>query len=363
VYRYAKQLDSLGHLWGDPIRQLPYNKIGWNGSYKQNIILGVGFGTTATRSLQTALYMMGLDGDHYGQEQKYVADYVLGRQDEFNHINATKCRQKLRAMFPGRKPAGRYEVFPKRWSTKADFLLDTPVAELFLDLYATYPNAKYILTTRPAAKWVHARRVGHSKRELAPKQEPCREWMQHYSDKQLEKLFNWHSELVRCMVPKDRLLEINPWEDSPEKQTIFMDELQMFVNTFNKTCKHCGRMRGFPKRFSLDPRRSMKLALKSMGEQPDEACTSEHYVASAFQNRSLTDSAVLLGQKRSLTGSDELPAAGTHTVSITSNQFGLLMQEAALRDCEVVVEKEGGSSDSGARGRPHVQWMLQPEAQ
>lgn len=354
VYNYAKQLDSLGkypkpwtkhsqHLGGF-LRQLPYHNFDWNGSYNtQDIVLGVGFGTTATRSFETALKLLGLEGDHYGKDAYFVANYVLGRVDKDGHINSTKCKDKLRTMFPGRRPAGPDEGFPKRWSYTGDYLLDTPVAELFLDFFVTYPNARYVLTNRNAKEWVHARRINHDQRELAPKQEPCREWMMHFSDEALESMFNWHSELVRCMVPKDRLLEINVWEDSRQRQKDFMTTLETFVK--NNRTRRLSKPT-FPTH--RDPRPNLKLALKSMGGQPDEACTSEQDVASAFQNRSLKGSALML-------------AGGTYTVSVTSSQIGLLMHDAALRDCEVVVETGASSSDSGASIRPRVQWALHPE--
>merc|ERR1719437_150444 len=99
------------------------------------------------------------------------------------------------------------------------------------------------------------------------------------------------------MVPKDRLLEINVWEDSRQRQKEFMTNLETFVKT-SKT------RRG-------SPRPNLQLALKSMGGQSDEACTSEHHVASAFQNHSTTGSAALA-----------LHAGSTYKISVTSNEIG-----------------------------------------
>merc|ERR1712217_546071 len=82
---------------------------------------------------------------------------------------------------------------------KFDAWLDTPTAELFLDIFLSFPKAKVILTTRPADEWVTARK---SWMDMAypPIHEPCGRLGQvadgTFTDTELAALFTLLNELV-----------------------------------------------------------------------------------------------------------------------------------------------------------------------
>merc|ERR550525_1734700 len=91
-----------------------------------------------------------------------------------------------------------------------------PSAELFFDFCWTFPDAKFILTTRPALEWAKSRKLHLPYSSLAPIEEPCGYYIDDFADEVSAKLFEHHNNLVRCMVPKERLFEINVWTDSEE---------------------------------------------------------------------------------------------------------------------------------------------------
>jgi hypothetical protein len=256
---------------------------------------------------------------------------------------------------------------PERWSYTKEYIMDTPVGELFVDFYAVYPNAKFILTNRPAESWVQTRLSNHGENEFAPVQEPCNQRMKNYSRLELVSLFKYHAELVRCMVPKDRLLEINVWEDSKDKMANLMQDLADFVGKridiptwaavgINATEYPHG------KPHHRNSWSHLRLGLKSMGQLPEDACASEDYVASAFRP-SLSRNRVR-GADLGVSSVDD-----PYKVPISFGQVGLLIQEAARRDCEVVVmdsDTSGTNSASVAgtseRLQSHVHFVLQAGA-
>ena len=103
---------------------------------------------------------------------------------------------------------------------KQRILLDTPLAELFLDFYAASPKSKVVLTLRPAKSWVFSRQKGHGKSSGWPLQSPCGKQLPELSCEDAAKLFNLHTTLVRCMVPSKNLLEINVFESSVDPNRV-----------------------------------------------------------------------------------------------------------------------------------------------
>lgn len=350
IKTYAAQLDGISPGLGDDIRARRFHA----GKSDQAIVLGAGMGTTATRSLEVALRILGLSGDHWGKEQWRLA-WELGYAN--SEFNMSRCRGFLGHCFGE-------GTTPERWSYTKEYMMDTPVGELFVDFYAVYPKAKFILTNRPAENWVDARLNNHGDNEFAPLQEPCNQRMKNYSRHELISLFKYHAELVRCMVPKDRLLEINVWEDSKGKMDNLMEDLAKFVGKridispwADVGIDATKYPHGHPHRNSAS---HLRLGLRSMGQLPEEACASEDYVASALRP-SLSRNRVR-GADSGVSSVDD-----PYKVPISFGQVGLLIQEAARRDCEVVVMDSGTSgtntaSVADARLQAHVHFVLQAGA-
>lgn len=215
---YSNKLNGVRRGLGDDVIRrfgnVSFNDVGAKAIPQTSIVLGAGYGTTGTRSLDTALRLMGLQGEHYGPTGQRFAR-LLGYQarPKIFPRDAT-CKNTLERQFP------------HEFKYDKQYLVDTPVAELFLDLYWTFPDAKVILTTRPAREWAARRLVHHS--VPAPIQEPCG-YLQGHFKKNLAKLFDYHNDLVRCVVPKERLFELNFWEDSWDRLRSLGEDLASFV--------------------------------------------------------------------------------------------------------------------------------------
>jgi hypothetical protein len=310
IKTYAAQLDGISPGLGNDIRARQFHV----GNSDQALVLGAGMGTTATRSLDGALRILGMSGDHWGKLQWQLA-WELGYANfEFN---MSRCRNHLENRFG-------VGATPGNWNYFKEYLMDTPIGELFVDFYAFYPKAKFILTNRPAEKWVEARLKNRGGYEFAPVQEPCNQKMMNYSKQELVSLFEYHAELVRCMVPQDRLLEINVWEDPKERMNDLMPTLAEFV----------GRNEGINAKYPGSRHRyamsHLRFGLKSMGELPDEACASESHVVDAL--RASSSRSRMRGAGLDVSSVDD-----PYKVPISLEQVGSLIQEAARRDCEVVV--------------------------
>merc|ERR1712194_627753 len=156
---------------------------------------------------------MGFTGEHANGFYRHMVYKVLGARGRPN----ANCKEQLK------------DMFPREFKYNKDYILDTPVAELFLDLYWTFPDAKFILTTRPAEGWVKSRIGHHDGNGAAPLEEPCNIHRSDFTYQDLAGMFTYHNELVRCVVPKERLFEINVFEDSTEKLQELGTTLALFL--------------------------------------------------------------------------------------------------------------------------------------
>jgi hypothetical protein len=200
----------------------------------KRLILGAGFGTTATRSVWTVLQDFGLNVSHCGETENQCRKSGLPR----SQIRKPSCD------IPGATNilAPEYmQLFtePQRMMGKSDVeqclnllssfdytniptglnaIMDTPVAELFLYLWRSFPKAKVILTTRNATDWAAARfedqGLEKEAKAFAPMQNPCGRFLQYpkespFTKDELRQLFLLHGDLVQCIVPMEQLFVVN----------------------------------------------------------------------------------------------------------------------------------------------------------
>lgn len=95
-------------------------------------------------------------------------------------------------------------------------VLDSPVYELFIDLFLSFPKAVWILTTRPSDDWAKARLQQPDAFWLSwPIQEPCVSLASRPllggrpSQKNMASMFSLGNDLIRCMVAPEKLMEID----------------------------------------------------------------------------------------------------------------------------------------------------------
>lgn len=200
------------------------------------LVIGAGIGSTATRSVWAALQLLGKKvwhcTDDNGCNMPSVTsimapnDYMSlfeTKQREMSPIETQECLQQL----------SRYDY--TNVANTYDAILDTPVAEVFLYMWRSFPNAKVLLTERNASKWVSHRLAAHHESAFAPMQNPCGLFIAYpetskFSLQQLERLYVMHSDLVQCIVPENQLLRINLFEMDDDQQKGLMAKMAHFLN-------------------------------------------------------------------------------------------------------------------------------------
>jgi hypothetical protein len=201
---YVALVDRIMPDYGEMLRRRV-----WGGTCHPSIdasqqkFINAGQGTTATKSLDCLFQQMGFRQHHWTLadgpggfwEELYQLDW--GREN----IPVDKCMAALNTGDYG-KP---FEMF--------DLIGDLPVGTHFLDFLACRPNARVLLTTRPAPEWARAR-LRHSRDSEPPMESPCGLKMRDAPTAVGEALFSAHDDLVRCIVPKERLFVIDVFSQS-----------------------------------------------------------------------------------------------------------------------------------------------------
>eukprot|EP00747_Dinoflagellata_sp_TGD_P209606 gnl/TRDRNA2_/TRDRNA2_82990_c0_seq4.p1 gnl/TRDRNA2_/TRDRNA2_82990_c0~~gnl/TRDRNA2_/TRDRNA2_82990_c0_seq4.p1 ORF type:complete len:370 (+),score=18.67 gnl/TRDRNA2_/TRDRNA2_82990_c0_seq4:102-1211(+) len=201
----------------------------------RSIIFGAGSGTTGTHSLDLALATMGLHGWHWmdgpnllKSKEHYAWTWqLLDTLGNFKYtqntsytkkpLNKRECRHGLRVY--------DYASLP----SDVSYVLDEPVDALLIHLLSTFPNAKFIMTTRPSLEWAQSRRK-HMRKTLAPLQDPCGYHIEDFPDDHvLAQLEDAKVQFARCIVPKHRLLEFSVFTDSDERIRGLVQEIGAFV--------------------------------------------------------------------------------------------------------------------------------------
>mmetsp|Transcript_97623 Transcript_97623/g.173882 ORF Transcript_97623/g.173882 Transcript_97623/m.173882 type:complete len:314 (+) Transcript_97623:83-1024(+) len=191
---------------------------------ERKLVLCAGQGTTATVGVAFALEALHLHGYHWTHEVATANENVLKGE-------LPAYVQSIWDMLQSGEENCRAALAEYDFTTlpsDVDYVSDTPFPETFLVFYQQFPQAKVILSTRPAAEWVQKRRA-HSGTP-APVLNPCGAGsIGNYSDQQLEIFFDAYNELVRCVVPQENLLEI----DAISKTIDMPEEFLQFLSNYS----------------------------------------------------------------------------------------------------------------------------------
>jgi hypothetical protein len=195
----------------------------------RELIIAAGEGTTGTRSLARALSFLGMKSQHGLDHEEGLSagpealSWMAQLLDNRVNDNASECRNFYRT--------ADYTTVPQ----DVDALLDSPMSNYVLDMLLTFPKAKVIMTTRPSEAWV-VRRLYWSEREHEPVEPPIQERCISESMSSLTfnrvdlvKLLESNQDLIRCIVPKQQLMEINLWTDPTSRINNLMLELSNFT--------------------------------------------------------------------------------------------------------------------------------------
>lgn len=203
INKYADRLDAIEEGLGDDIRSHPRTV---KASSRRPVVFGVGSGTTGTRSLGVALHKLithfGLDMkvSHWLHSPEENCDWI-GKLLDNVYLPRGQCQEALR------------EFDYTGMANSVGAILDYPIYELFIDFFLAFPNARWVLTTRPSDDWAAARKEDHAGTPW-PMHEPCGFHVQkNTSSKTLSRVFDSTNDFIRCVVPTDHLLEIDFFSD------------------------------------------------------------------------------------------------------------------------------------------------------
>jgi len=174
------------------------------------LILCVGHGKTATKSLNKAMFMLGMKTAHFYGAGVYGLLY--------NNV-AEKARHDF--LFDPDPDTGRH----------VDAVLDTPVVDFYQEILLAYPNAKVILTIRQLDSWLRSQQKFYCCYARG-----CKNWLEPWrrgsnlvfgtecpSTVQAVKRYVQHNRNVYDSVPHDRLLVMDiPGGDGWEKLCAFL---------------------------------------------------------------------------------------------------------------------------------------------
>lgn len=202
VNAYADKLDALEPELGKSIRAHP-GKV--KKTSKRTMVIGAGSGNTGTSSLTTALTRLGLKVAHDMwtpiPRNEYCPYYFSLRKTLWNETST--CLPFFRQF--------DFTSVPK----KLDAICDTPYTEMFIDLFLSFPKARFILTDRPKDDWARDRMQFDGGKTALPLQEPCKKAITpEIPHDKFAALFALNNEFVRCMVPPKRLFEMNVFTDN-----------------------------------------------------------------------------------------------------------------------------------------------------
>lgn len=231
VRRYADGLDAAEDGLGSAIRNHPLKSVSTS---SREIIIGAGSGNTGTHSIHSALTQLGLLTWHAAKNKTW--DERRGKiRSILKHRSAKSSSSKQRRL-AGEEGNCQQKLRNFNYTKlldSCDAVVDMPTAEVFLELFLSFPKAKVILSTRPAASWVEARTRTHAG-VAPPMQEPCGGLaLKDFSEKVLERVYELNNDLVRCLVPPEQFFELDFWTDPPERAENMMAELAFFVGGYD----------------------------------------------------------------------------------------------------------------------------------
>ncbi|GJJ12920.1 hypothetical protein Clacol_007167 [Clathrus columnatus] len=165
-------------------------------------VIGVGLGRTGTTSLWAALDILGF-GPAYHPMQSQTEDWAAWAEILEGKDTSPEAFDRILRGYRS--------------------VVDSPVATMYREVYAAYPNAKFILTVRDPVKWAESIKtttlksyILFSKHEnqLTPEIGALFRWCKAYFDgyhkgrlvMHAEEEIENHNEHVKALIPTDRIL-------------------------------------------------------------------------------------------------------------------------------------------------------------
>jgi len=226
VNSYADALDDVVPDMGKAIRGHPLTVLSTS---SRPVVFNAGSGTTGTESSAAALGMLGLTTAHahYAAPMVDISEFLEWRQmvEGILYNETDSCIPALRKFDFASLP------------DSVDAVTDFPMPELFIDMFLSFPNAKFLLTLRPSDDWAE------SDLNQVPVQEPCGMYMQASKfgwkgTATNAMFFELNNEFIQCVVPEERLFKIDVFTQPTDG---VMLELSRFLNLppLDEEYPHC----------------------------------------------------------------------------------------------------------------------------
>lgn len=231
---YAKGLDEVRQGLGQSVWEfMKIDPSSWNTSDRE-VFINVGPGTTGTHLFKDVMVdHFKLMGWHFGKN-----DYSVHLMDALGVCypeGVLVCKshgESASKSMPATRQAACYkDVRTFNYASFGEnirWLGDVPFPELFVHMYRAFPNAKFVLTTRPSEEWAQMRLQDHNT-SVAMVQEPCGIYTRDFSVKEHAQMLTLHNDLVRCAVDKTQLFELDIFAH-PEVIDTFAEELGAFLH-------------------------------------------------------------------------------------------------------------------------------------
>jgi len=209
----------------DPCKSLKnWNVLDSSRTSQHSLIIGAGYGTTATRAVR----------DFFGNAGLRVAHWK-----SMINMNSTE-QQRWRLTFhklSKLKPSEYHNYDFTHLHEFVDVVMDTPIQPLLPFLYRQYPNSQVILTLRNATDWARHRHRDHATSPL-----PLAEFfapavaLEKHNETNLFSPFEMHphgqnlaittlayelhNTMVRCLVTESRLVEVDYFSGKMTQQQV-----------------------------------------------------------------------------------------------------------------------------------------------
>src|SRR3989338_7020815 len=215
-----------------------------------SVIFALGPGTTATHGLIGDLYRLNIPSVHWIIHtqipdtptcQSFLQRWTRFCQDrEFRSMSVEEIYRFIQTVMMQHDCVSAF--------------MDFPIPEMFLYLRYMFPNAIYLFTDREPTSWAK-RRVHHHPLDIAVLPMPNLHPPTPVTNiNVLSSLFVAHREFIHCVIPSDKILDLNYFTnfspESTEKLANVLDELLDQVDTLVETPMrmlqnrtHSGRIR------------------------------------------------------------------------------------------------------------------------
>lgn len=250
---YADDLDLVQPGLGKSVRMHTWKP---HSMSQREIVFGAGSGSTGTTSLAVALWHVGMKGWHWNLDDPWMRgllELLQGQPVIQGRTQVKPFTLEQRQACPERMSSFQYTSLPG----DIDFVLDMPIPEVFVQLYISFPKAKFLLSKRPELEWAENRLDRHSGQgTLLPVQDPCGLFIDGWEPHRLARLEWLKNRFIRCVVPPERLFTVdlfNPQEDT----TTLMRRLAKFLER--------------PLKFNFVIPQANSMSLVSV-EDPEQAC-------------------------------------------------------------------------------------------